>query len=381
MTENYSMFPKYTLQVLSPNDLEEKHIAAWLRLEANAIEANAFLSPYFVLPAIRHLEKDKQPLILFVKKNSISVHDLVGVVIFNTHKPDLKFPLPYLSLFSSIHSYLSGFLVDREHAYEVTEEIYRYIKNPKHGWHGLRVKNLTADGEYVSIRQAVESSLGVTWQSSRSWKRPVCYPPKTTEADIFVSKKTKENIQRRQRGLSKLGDVEWNVYSGERLKISHFEDLLRLEHTGWKKDKGTSLLSSQDNTAFFREMSLGFQSEERVFITELRVNGELLSTVSNLMSGESGFSFKIGWDASYSRYSPLIINMTNYIANKTSLPSCMVFLDSCSEPDSHMEDIWSNRRALADGLYALTGSGRLALAAIHTIKQAKGRLLQRKEKV
>ena len=373
MTENHGNPSKYNLRILSPGEMDASHIAAWSALEARAIEENAFLSPYFVLPAIRYLEEDKNPLILFVEKMAAGTPNLVGVAVFNAHKPSRKFPLPYLSLFSSIHSYLSGFLVDREHAPEVTEQIYRFIMDPKRGWHGLRVKNLAADGDFASVRQTVESTLGIKWQLSRSWQRPIYCPKEITDSDFYASKNVMKDIRRRQRGLSKLGEVEWCVYYGGSLQASHLEELLYLEHTGWKKEEGTSLLSNPNHATFFREMSMGFHQEERIFITELHLDRVVLSTISNLVSGDTSFNFKLGWDTSYARYSPSIINLINYAANHASLPSNLKFLDSSVAPGSFMEDIWMRRRDLADGVYALTGAGKLVLSAVQTLRQVKGK--------
>jgi hypothetical protein len=251
--------------------------------------------------------------------------------------------------------------------------------DPKRGWHGLRVKNLSADGGFASVRQTVESTLGIKWQLSRSWQRPVCCPKEVTDSDVYVSKKVMKDIQRRQRGLSTLGVVEWYSYHGESLQTSHLEELLRLEHTGWKKDEGTSLLSNPDHAAFFREMGMGFQREGRMFITELHLNGAVLSTASNLISGNSGFGFKLGWDTSYARYSPSIINLSNYAANRASLPSNLKFLDSSAAPGSYMEDIWMGRRTLADGIYALTGAGKLVLSAAQVFKRVKGKFKSGKD--
>lgn len=118
---------------------------------------------------------------------------------------------------------------------------------------------------------------------------------------------------------------------------------------------------------------MGFHHEGRIFITELHLDGVVLSTISNLVSGNSSFNFKLGWDTSYARYSPSIINLINYAANHVSLPSNLKFLDSSVAPGSFMEDIWMGRRALADGIYALTGAGKLVLSAAQVLKQVKGK--------
>ena len=48
--------PKYKLSALNPSEITDRLVSAWVDLESRAIEANAYLSPYFVLPAIKYLE-------------------------------------------------------------------------------------------------------------------------------------------------------------------------------------------------------------------------------------------------------------------------------------------------------------------------------------
>ncbi|HRJ55967.1 MAG TPA: GNAT family N-acetyltransferase [Anaerolineales bacterium] len=379
MSVNFAYKSGYNLRVLASHEVDDSLTAAWSALEARALEANAFLSPYFVLPAIRYLEADKHPLFLFVEKEIDGSKDLVGVAIFNVCKPTRKFPLSHLSLFNTIHSYLSGFLVDREYAHDVLENIYRFIMDPKHGWHGLRVRNLAADGGLSPLRTEVESVLGINWLPSNTWQRPVCCPQGAFAAEQTISKKLLKDVHRRQRGLSALGAVEWQVHFGAGLQERHLDDLLQLENQGWKKDEGTSLLSDHNHTRFFREMAHGFNREKRFFITELRLNDLVLSSASNLISGNSGFGFKLGWDLNYARYSPSILNLMNYLENSSSLPDQIDFLDSSAAPNSYMEEIWQGRRSLSDGMFAFTSAGKLVLSAGQVVKKVKGVLGRSKE--
>lgn len=370
MTENRGNPSKYNLRILSPGEVDESHVAAWSALEARAIEGNAFLSPYFVLPAIRYLEEDKNPLILFVEKMAAGIPNLVGVAVFNAHKPSRKFPLPYLSLFSSIHSYLSGFLVDREYAPEVTEQIYRFIMDPKRGWHGLRVKNLAADGDFASVRQTVESTLGIKWQPSRSWQRPIFIRIDVDDASA-PPKKTLKDYHRYLRGLGAMGSFEWRVVHASPVLDQAVDELMRLENLGWKGDGGTSLLSDARQTAFFGEMAAGFNAAGRFFITEVRLDDKVISSASNLISGNYGFGFKLGWDRTYAKYAPSIVNLLQLWEHKNELPFQIDTMDSSAAPGSYMDHVWQGRRSLADGVYALSSLGKLVLSTAQIFRKTK----------
>ena len=41
------------VRTTTPHDIETATVAAWSDLEARALEANAYLSPHFVLPALQ----------------------------------------------------------------------------------------------------------------------------------------------------------------------------------------------------------------------------------------------------------------------------------------------------------------------------------------
>lgn len=73
------MIPKYKLEVVNANDIDDELIGAWRDLESRAIESNGFLSPHFVLPAIKHLEKTADVFGLFVSNISGGQSRLTGV--------------------------------------------------------------------------------------------------------------------------------------------------------------------------------------------------------------------------------------------------------------------------------------------------------------
>jgi CelD/BcsL family acetyltransferase involved in cellulose biosynthesis len=159
--------------------------------------------------------------------------------------------------------------------------------------------------------------------------------------------------------------VEWTLRADGELRPC-IQRFLALEHSGWKGPAGGSLISSPGCEAFFRQMVEGFAREGRVFFTELSVGGEVVSSTCNLVSGDEGFAFKIGWDPRYSSMSVGTLNEVELMRQAPRRLSHLRRLDSGSEPGSYMDALWAGRRTLVDGVLSTTRAGRLAgqLAAV-----------------
>jgi CelD/BcsL family acetyltransferase involved in cellulose biosynthesis len=367
LTKAPSIESKFHIRIVSPEEVDQKLIAAWSDLEARAIEPNAFLSPYFVLPAIRHLEEDKHPLLVFVESNSGENPTLKGFAIFNVHRPSRKFPLQHLVLFSSIHSYLDGFLVDRTCAADVLHSIFSYISEPGHGWHGIRFKMNPLSDE----QDTVATELGMKWKIRKTWQRAIMHPGSAEMVLENLSKSLKRNYQRYTRALQALGKLEWRMLQGRAVTPEMVSEFLRLEHMSWKGEGGTSLLSNPNQTEFFKEMVSGFNSESRFYFTVLLLDEKPIAFTSNLISGSIGFGFKLCFDPAYAKYSPSIINLIEYCLHANDNLPGIDYVDSSASPGSYMESVWQDRRTLVDGYYSSTPVGRAALSIAAAARSAK----------
>lgn len=128
---------QYHVKVVKPQEMTSDEIAAWVKLESSAIESNAFLSPFFILPAAKYLEKKNSNIfILSVTKVSGGTSELTGIFPFKIKKFSKHCPLPHISAFHSRHSYLSGILANRSNAKEVVQIIFNFLSNfdKKRGW-------------------------------------------------------------------------------------------------------------------------------------------------------------------------------------------------------------------------------------------------------
>jgi hypothetical protein len=69
-------------RVLSANQFDSQLIGQWEQLEQRALEANPFLSPHFVLPAVRHLTPQRDVLFLVLESEGEFSSELVGLGAF-----------------------------------------------------------------------------------------------------------------------------------------------------------------------------------------------------------------------------------------------------------------------------------------------------------
>ena len=61
-----------------PEELDARELQAWTGLESRAAEPNVYLSPHFVLPALRHLDASLRPVIAWIEAGTGAARELGG---------------------------------------------------------------------------------------------------------------------------------------------------------------------------------------------------------------------------------------------------------------------------------------------------------------
>lgn len=167
------------------------------------------------------------------------------------------------------------------------------------------------------------------------------------------------------KGLSQLGEVNWEMISHGEISSTHINDFLRLENLGWKRKKKSSLLSNPNDALFFQEMIKNFNGEGRSFFTELKINNQVIASSTNLISGNAGFAFKIGWNPAYAKFSPGIINEILLLENDNGDISNLEYIDSgTSGSNSYIDRIWNEKREIQTGIYIYSKFEKITLPII-----------------
>jgi hypothetical protein len=371
MTKNV----EYKARILRPMDVGDSLVSAWADLESRATVSNAYLSPYFVLPASKYLEASSAAFGVFAEKMHGGSSTLIGVAFFKINKPTRHFPLYHLAAFESIHSYLAGFLLDKEYTNEALRAICETLIKEVKPWHGLYINNGSPEDFLTEESKRILADSGMVWTSLSQWERGTLYRSgEDGSFPLLISKNQRKNYRRALRNLNELGHLEWREIREEKLLSNCADEFMRLEHMGWKGSKGTSLYSDPKHVGFFREMIAGFGRENRAFFTELSLDGNVIASTSNLISGNAGFAFKVGWDINFARFAPGIVNEIQMLEHQKDVFNGLDIVDSSAAPDSYINNLWPGRRTITEGIFTHTRMGQIALAGVQKVKKIKNAL-------
>jgi hypothetical protein len=364
-----------------PHTLEAATVAAWSALEARALEANAYLSPHFVLPALRHLEPAAPIVIVLVERGPQRAAELVGVGVFRVCPPTPRFPLGHLAAYRSRHSYLSGLLVDHRAAAAVVQTFFDFFCGVSPRWHGIEFTQRTAEGPLAELMAATALRRGLPWGEYGRTPRAILVPTAAGEGYLTTHLASRYKAHcRRLRRLGEHGPVCWRGQRGSAGPVAGVERFLELEDMGWKGQQGTSLRARPEDERFFRAMMEGFGRCGRAFFTELCVNQEVIASTSNVVSGNAGFAFKVGWHPGYAKLAPGLLNELELIRHAPTLYAELAYLDSGAAPGSYLDELWVGRRWLTSGVYATTWLGRQGLAALQPLYRVQRWLRSRQER-
>jgi CelD/BcsL family acetyltransferase involved in cellulose biosynthesis len=344
----------------------------WQSLEDRSLEGNAFLSPHFVLPALEHLPESAaaNPIILAVE--SPDNERLLGLGVFETCRGSRLLPLRHLRSWRSTHSFFDSLLVDRGRAMEVATTLFRWLQRQGDRWHGISFRDRSADSELSAVLDEAAAQCGISWQEDWSSERasiPTRQVPDDCLNELYSGRRRRE-FTRRLRRLESHGDVHFELKQCETGHQNSLETFLDLEARGWKGEMKTAMGSDPGHASFVREMAARFSTTGGVVFGELSAGGRTVASALSLLSGETLFAFKIGWDPGFARCSPGILCDLQLMQSVGTLDG-VELIDSCAEPDSWLEDVWPWRRALTTGVFPTTSVGRFAAATTVRMKRLK----------
>ncbi len=363
--------PTYRARFLPPASLSEHELRGWAALEERALESNAYLSPYFTLPALQHLDPDLPARIVMVKRRSAgpgSVREVAGVAVVSRRLRSHVMPLPHLEVYVSRHSYLGAPLLDRDGAREVATCLLDELARQAPLCAGLVIRNLDADGELLATLRDIVQTKGRMLGRVGAQQRAVLVPAQAGADSLKRTLRKKANeIERCRRRISESGDLQWHVHR-EAVGDEVIESFLRLEHGGWKADIGASLRSNPADEAFFRDMARRFAAAGRAFFTELRLDGQPIASTSNFVSGGAGFAFKVGWDDTFRKHGVGILNEAELVRHAPAVCADLRWIDSGAAPHSFIATLWPQRRTLVNVFVPLHGWGDVAWRLVSRLR-------------
>jgi len=353
---------------------EPTEFGRWQSLSQRAYSPTPFLSPWYKQPALKYLTPHLNPTAVVVEKTDASSRDFSAIGLFVPHPADRRFPASRMISHHSVHSYLLGILGSDDSDPGVMAEFFGAISEMGKAWSILELKNIPAEMISPQILTAAESH-GYVWFEATRYLRPKLTVARAAEQlkEHQSNKKKWKEIGRLRRNLAELGKVEWSIVSGKAIDKSHIERFLELEHSGWRGENGSSLLSDSrpGHADFFREMVMGGAHFNEVFFTEMKLNGIAIASTLNFSTGRLGYAFKIGWDTYYKKLGLGVLNEIAFIENIAEHYPHIEYFDSGSAPSSFIGDYWTERRPIISGFFIRPAWAQWLKRSIQAVRKIK----------
>lgn len=210
----------------------------------------------------------------------------------------------------------------------------------------------------ILVETAINGTLrenNIRWHQSGMQRRAILIPNEggADYLDKILTKKKKKTFSRRNRQLDKLGKLEWRFIQDESQISRAAENFIRLENSGWKREKGSAIASRTGDMEFFMATVANFAARGKVFFTEFRLNGEVISSTCNFISGNIGFAFKLGWDQRFAKQGLGLLSEYELVKRAPEVIPFLEFVDSGTLPGSYLEELWRENRMLYSGFYSL----------------------------
>ncbi|HYW04943.1 MAG TPA: GNAT family N-acetyltransferase [Gammaproteobacteria bacterium] len=370
--------PVPAVQVREPGQLGPAQVERWAALADEALEPNVYLSPDFVLPALRYLTPDATPLVVTVASAGSPGFAALGV--FRQVARSRRFPLPHLAAYASRHSFLTGLLVAPGEAPEALEALFGFVASRSNRWHGFAFRELDAGGALGRALMNAAAASGARWVEHAHIERAFLSESDLARQPVVThTGRTRRELTRKERRLREAGAFEWRLLEGGAVDDAAISRFVDLEHCGWKGERGSSLQSRARDQAFFEEVVRRLRRRGDAFFTELLCDGRVIASTSNFLSGGAGFAFKIGWDTAFRKFSPGLMNEVLLLREGEGFLRGLRFLDSGADEGSFLESLWPGRRRLSTGVFATSTLGRAALAGVGLARTVRrqGRAMRR----
>ncbi len=342
-------------------------IDRWQSLAERAKPGKAYLSPKFVRPALGFLEPHQNPFIVSIDDGAQAGPSLVALLQPVAMSPRALFP--HLRAFKSIHSFMTGLIVDSNNPADTVAQLFNSIR--ERGYGGIEMLYRLVDTPSWRDILAGAKHADFEWVEYRRFNRAIINTADPYDIEACMTYKRRKAFRHAMRGLEAIGPVEYRVISDPHELLAASRRFLELEDTGWKHQRGASLRSQATHERFFHEMFAAFALAGQARICELRVDQRTVSSTVHLISKDTSFAFKLGWDPQFARHKVGICQQVFTAMHAQRDFNDVAVIDSCTEEDSFFEKLWPGRRQIASGIFVRRGLRERIVTGLKHVRQLR----------
>ena len=336
------------VSVLSPGDLDAAFMAEWRDLDADAAVPNPFFAPWFLRPALTHLDAQGRVRLCTVRDGE---GRLAALFPFEIGTRYARLPLRHVAVWKHPHGYDGAPLLRAGCAVEALAAILGWIDTRPFGARFLRLTTLPCDAPMQGI---VDASCALRGRAPREQSRiERAVLPGRGDYDAIMAtalpgKKRKE-LRRQARRFDELGESRLAAVPDCPDAIARAAaDFIDLENAGWKATAahGEPLARSAAERAFFMDAMEEGARAGAVSCLSLTLDSRPAAMLFCLRAGDRLAAFKTSYDERHAAYSPgmrLLMEATRRALEDGRTAR----LDSCARPGHPVVDrLWPDRLAI-----------------------------------
>ncbi len=343
----------------------EALIPAWEALAAAALESSPSAEPWMFLPAFRHKIGDVTPklLAIFAGDQAGAGADgtaaLCGVFPLEVVERYRGLPIKVLRLWNHVYSVSTAPLLHSEHAAACLREFFRWVRAEWPGTTLIEFPELRGESRFFHLLTDVLREDDRISQVVDVHTR-ACFRPRGTAQtyiDTIGTAHHRKEMRRQERRLGELGKLAFEQLDADADVVPWVEAFIALEMQGWKGKDQTAFGNKDNHRAFLLDVVKGAAARGRLMCLGLRLDTKVIALKLNFLSPDGGYTFKIAFDETFSKFSPGTLLELENIRRAHANPNIR-WLDSLALPDhAMMKRLWLDRTAIVTTLVA---PGRLA---------------------
>ena len=358
-------------------DLEE-YIQAWEELALAALEPNPFYESWMLMPALSSFGRDKDLRIVLVFASDQAQPSkppvLSGMFPLERRSRYKGIPVKTLSLWKHLFCFLCTPLIRAECAQECLSAFFDWLASDSNPSPLMEFNFIAGEGPFQRLLVGQFHNRSSLTFVSESFVRALFRP--AADADTYlrqaISRGHRKDMNRKQRRLSEMGQLEYKMLELDQDPGSWIEEFLQVESSGWKGAERSAFASKEEYRNFFINAARGAHRRGRLMILASRVAGRPVAMKCNFLAGRGSFAFKIAFDEDYAHFSPgMLLEIENI--RRLHATADIGWMDSCAVPDHFMINrLWPDRRIIQTVLVS-TGKrpGELVVSAMPLLRWLK----------
>lgn len=375
----------FAVTVEDPAQLE-KYADDWDALAESAVEPNVCYERWMLQPALAAFGQNRRLLFVLIFATDATQASARPVLcgLFPLELSDRyeglgkSLPIRTIGLWKHKHAFLCTPLVRDESVSETIAAFFAWLDEYAHG-------TTLMDFSYIlegPFHRALAEHLSHTQRPhylAQSATRALLRPRDDAQTYLreALSREHRKDFRRKERRLAEGGAIEYVALEATDDPRPWIEEFLRVEHSSWKGQQGSALLSTPEERGFFEAITTAAFARGRLMILALRKEGRAIACKCNFIAGRGAYAFKIAYDPEHAINSPGVLleieNLRRVHAN-----GGLDWMDSCADPSNAMINrLWLDRLPVQSVAVSVAGRGRSALAVMPLLKWLNRRVFRR----